>query len=124
MRLFSIAVLAGGLSVLALSGAWAQGATVASLTTPQRSYMVFFDEGSNALSPTAVTNVRNAARVADSAYTIRLHGDDKRVAAVKAELVRQGIRDDMIVTMPAARTLHRTDDGLKDPASRRVEIRF
>jgi hypothetical protein len=124
MRIFSIAVLAGGLSVLALSGAWAQGATVASLTSPQRSYMVFFDEGGNTLSPTAAVNVRNAARAADSAYTIRLHGDDKRVAAVKAELMRQGIPGDMIVTLPAARALHRTDDGLNDPAIRRVEIRF
>lgn len=126
MRRVGIAVLAGGLSMMALSGAGA-GADLASVTGTQRSYMVFFEDGSSTLSPTAAMNVRNAAKgvaTAEWAYVIRLHGEDERITAVKAELVRQGIPGDAIIGRPTPRGLEGTGDGLIDPASRRVEIRF
>jgi hypothetical protein len=127
MQKLSIAVLLGSLLAVPLSGAMSQSTDEASAYTlspsPRSEYIVFFDSGSNRLSPLAIETVRSAAQAARSARMIELAGRPDYANAVKQELVRQGIPANAISIRPATgRPLQKV--GASDPIDRRVEIRF
>jgi outer membrane protein OmpA-like peptidoglycan-associated protein len=127
MQKLSIAALLGSLLAVPLSGAMSQSTDQASAYTLSRSphgeYIVFFDSGSNRLSPLAIETVRSAAQAARSARTIELEGRADYTNAVKQELVRQGVSADAISVHSATnRPLQKV--GASDPIDRRVEIRF
>ena len=87
--------------------------------------MVFTETGSHALSPTAISTLRTAVSEARSARQITLIGRPANVAAVKSELVRQGVPADAIVARnETSAPLPKAGDGLSDLLDRRVEIRL
>jgi hypothetical protein len=122
MRKSGMALLVGGL-LLGATGSMAQELASA-VPAPKGKLMVFADKG-HALSPTALVTVHEAAREARQADRVTLTGQSGNVAAVKSELVRQGVPADSIVVRPqSGAPIARVADGLSDPSERRVEIRF
>ncbi|RJF87324.1 OmpA family protein [Oleomonas cavernae] len=105
-----------------------------------RSYMVFFDWDSVAISSEASQIIRDAAAAAQQLGVTRIeltgHADRsgsarynqrlslKRADAVKAELVALGVSADSISTVGKGETapLVPTPDGVREPQNRRVEI--
>ena len=124
MRKYTLALLAGSFLMGAAGVATAQD--LATATVPSKSdFMVFTEKGSHALSPTAIATIRGAVNDARSARQVTLTGAPENVAAVKAELVRQGVAANAIVARKdAGATLPGAGDGLSDPTERRVTISF
>ena len=124
MRKYTLALLAGSLLIGAAGMATAQD--LATAVAPSKSeFMVFTEKGSHALSPTAIATIRGAVNDARSARQVTLTGSAESVAAVKNELVRQGVPANAIVARNEVGTsLPRTGDGLSDPTDRRVSISF
>jgi hypothetical protein len=138
-----------GCSLLALAAPTVQAQTStapASTTMTQPgevapgSYLVFFGFDEAALSSEARSVVAEAARSYRSTGTAQVtvtgHTDtsgsaeynqalsERRAAAVAAELVRQGVPADSIVTVGRGENdlLVPTGDGVREPQNRRVEI--
>ncbi len=106
---------------------------------PER-FVVFFDFDKSNLSGIAANIVNDAAkesnrvgsaritatgyadRAGSTAYNLGL--SERRAQAVKAELIRQGISENEIVIMwkGEADNLVPTNDGVREPQNRRVEI--
>lgn len=122
MRYSGIAILVGGL--LAAGAASAQTNIAAAVPAPKSEFVVFADKG-QALSPVALDTVRTAAGEASSASRVTLVGRADNAAAVKGELMRQGVPAQAIVVKAENRApIAKATDGLSDPIDRRVEIRF
>src|SRR5882757_5034343 len=119
MQKYGIALLAGTLLVGAAAGTMAQELASA-VPAPKGEFMVFTEKGSHALSPTAITTIRSAVGEARTARQVTLIGRPENVAAVKDELVRQGVPADAIVARNDAAPLPKVGDGLSDPSERRV----
>ena len=124
MRNYTLALVAGSLLMGTAGAALAQD--VATAVVPSKSeFMVFTEKGSYALSPTAMATIRSAVADARSAHRVTLTGSPESVAAVKSELVRQGVPANAIVARnEAGSPLPRTGDGLGDAADRGVSIAF
>ena len=110
--------------------------------TPElaRSYMVFFDWDSTAITPDASQIIRDAASAAQTLGVTRIeltgHADRsgsprynqrlslKRAEAVKAELIALGVSPDSISTVGKGESapLVPTPDGVREAQNRRVEI--
>ena len=122
MRYSGIAILAGGLLLAGTAAAQTNIATA--VPAPKGEFIVFADQG-NALSPLARDTVRAAASEASSASRVTLIGRPEAIAAVKGELLRQGVPARAIMARPESRApIAQAADGLSDPIDRRVEIRF
>ncbi|PWR23944.1 OmpA family protein [Zavarzinia compransoris] len=105
-----------------------------------RSYMVFFDWDSTAITPDASQIIRDAASAAQTLGVTRIeltgHADRsgsprynqrlslKRADAVKAELIALGVAADSISTVGKGESapLVPTPDGVREAQNRRVEI--
>ncbi|MEQ9200352.1 MAG: OmpA family protein, partial [Rhodospirillales bacterium] len=105
-------------------------------------YLVFFDFDRAELRPDSSEVVRTAAANAKIGKITRLmatgHADrsgtnrynlalsERRAESVRAELVRQGIpADQIVITFKGeAEPLVPTEDGVREPQNRRVEIIF
>ena len=124
MRKYTLALLAGSLLVGAAGMATAQD--LATAATPSKSeFMVFTEKGSHALSPTAIATIRSAMNDARSARQVTLTGSPENVAAVKNELMRQGVPANAIVARnDTSSPLPKAGDGLSDPSERRVAFTF
>lgn len=103
-------------------------------------FIVFFDWDKSVLTQEAQTILRNAARFADRENATRIratgHADrsgsvaynmalsERRAQAVKAELIRLGVPEDEIGISwkGESENLVPTDDGVREPQNRRVEI--
>lgn len=105
-----------------------------------RKFLVFFDfnsteltEGSRALIEAAYNTSKkvsysiidatgHADRAGPDGYNLKL--SERRAAAVKAELVRLGVAANKVVTLGKGERdpLTQTDDGVREPQNRRVEI--
>jgi len=93
--------------------------------SPKSEFMVFTEKGNHALSPTAIATIRSAVSESRSARQVKLTGSTENVAAVKGELVRQGVPANAIVARnDVGSPLPKAGDGLSDPAERRVSISF
>jgi hypothetical protein len=123
MQKYGIALLAGTLLVGAAAGTMAQELASA-VPAPKGEFMVFTEKGSHALSPTAISTIRTAVSEARTARQVTLIGRPENVAAVKSELVRQGVPADAIVARNDVAPLPKVGDGLSDPSDRRVEIKL
>jgi hypothetical protein len=122
MRKYTLALVAGSLVMGAVGVASAQD--LASAVVPSKSeFMVFTEKGSHTLSPTAVATIRSAVTDARSARQVTLTGSPENVAAVKGELVRQGVPANAIVARNDLGSPLPKADGL-DPSDRRVSITF
>jgi uncharacterized protein involved in exopolysaccharide biosynthesis len=124
MRKYTLALVAGGLLMGAAGVAAAQELATA-VPSPKSEFMVFTEKGNHALSPTAITTIRSAVSAARSASQVTLIGSPESVAAVKHELVREGVPADAIVARnDLGAPLPKAGDGLSDAADRRVAISF
>jgi hypothetical protein len=93
--------------------------------SPKSEFMVFTEQGNHALSPTAIATIRSAVNDARGARQVTLTGSAENVAAVKGELMRQGVPANAIVARnDLGSPLPKAGDGLSDPADRRVSISF
>ena len=106
----------------------------------QRNFLVFFDWDKADITAEAQRVIQQAAASAKAGNVARItltgHADrsgperynqklsERRAAAVKAELVKQGIAANQIVTIGKGETqpLVPTADGVREPQNRRVEI--
>jgi outer membrane protein OmpA-like peptidoglycan-associated protein len=106
----------------------------------QQAFQVYFDLNSTRLTPTARSVVQQAAAKARQGQVARVtvtgHTDttgsarynqrlsERRAAAVKAELVRDGVPSDEIVTVGQGEQglAVPTAAGVNEPRNRRVEI--
>lgn len=111
-----------------------------SRATASRSYLAFFDFDKSELTPEAQEIIRKAWEDAGNGEVVRIeltgHADragtdrynirlsERRSQAVKRELVRLGASAQDIVTFAKGETdpLVPTDDGVREPQNRRVEI--
>jgi hypothetical protein len=123
MRKYTLALLAGGLLMGVAGAATAQDLAMA-VPSPKSEFMIFTEKGSHALSPTALSTIRSAVSEARNARQVTLTGGPENVAAVKSELLRQGVPANAIVARnDAGSPLPKVGDGL-DPSDRRVSITF
>ena len=112
-------------ALCAATSAMAQSTQLAYATAPRNDFVVFFDQDTTMLSLTALKTVRMAASEAGPAQTVRLSGSPERTAAVKAELISDGIPAGMIeVRKGASEPLPAAPGVTNSPADRRVEIKF
>ncbi len=106
----------------------------------QRNFLVFFDFNESTLTPEASRIIQQAATTARQGNVTRItatgHTDtsgspqynqrlsERRADAVRADLVRQGIPANQIVTIGRGESelRVRTADGVREPQNRRVEI--
>jgi hypothetical protein len=123
MRNFTLALMAGGLLIGAAGVASAQEVATA-VPSPKSEFMVFTEKGSHTLSPTAMSTIRSAVNDAQGAHKITLTGKPESVAAVKGELVREGVPEHAIVARNEVSPLPKASDGLSDAADRGVSISF
>ena len=124
MRNYTLALVAGGLLMGAASVVSAQDLATA-VPSPKSEFMVFTEQGNHALSPTAIATIRSAVNDARGARQVTLTGSAENVAAVKGELMRQGVPANAIVARnDLGSPLPKAGDGLSDPADRRVSISF
>ena len=123
MRKYTLALLAGGLLMGVAGAATAQDLAMA-VPSPKSEFMIFTEKGSHALSPTALSTIRSAVSEARNARQVTLTGGPENGAAVKSELLRQGVPANAIVARnDAGSPLPKVGDGL-DPSDRRVSITF
>ena len=121
------AILLGGLFVTPFQAAFSQTIQIAYASEPRPGYVVFFDKGSVQLSSAADETIRRAATDTDrSSGLVRVVGRADYAEAVKNELVRDGIpaRSIVITAGTTQRPLAANGDGVSEPSSRRVEIRY
>jgi hypothetical protein len=120
------AMLLSGLVAAPLQASMAQSTEVAFASDPRPGYVVFFDKGTSHLSRVADETIRRAAADADrSAGLVRVVGRADYAAAVKNELVRDGVPARSIVVVPkTANPLPTIADGVSEPANRSVEIKY
>jgi NAD(P)H-flavin reductase len=123
MRNFTLVLVAGGLLMGAAGAASAQQLATAG-PSPKGDVMVFTEKGSHTLSPTAMNTIRSAVDEARDAHRITLTGSPASVAAVKGELVRQGVPENAIVARNDVPSLPKAGDGLSDATDRGVSISF
>ena len=117
-----------------------RAAAPAPATSPARAFLVFFDwnsatltEGARSVIATAARNVGqvgsvtvvatgHADRSGPDAYNLNL--SRQRAESVKAELVRLGVpaREISVAARGEAEPLVQTDDGVREPQNRRVQI--
>ena len=106
----------------------AAAAPTAEAVKPRPGYIVFFEQNSTEVSPTAAGTIRIAARAArvNKAPMVRIVGRADYAEAVKAELVRQGVSASSIVLVGRDDTgpLVRASTGGTEPINRRVLIAF
>ncbi len=116
------------------------GATLSAQPARANRYMIFFDEGSDALSPASLSEIvlakteidrRVAAEIMVIGHTDRAGSEEvnealsqRRVEAVRAWLLAAGIAEADIETASRGERepLVPTADGVADPRNRRVEI--
>ena len=123
MRKYTLALLAGGL-LMGVAGAATAQELATAVPSPKSEFMVFTEKGSHTLSPTAMATIRSAVTDARSARQVTVTGSPENVAAVKGELVRQGVPANAIVARnDTGSPLPKAGDGL-DPSDRRVSITF
>jgi len=120
------AILLGGLVVAPFQASMAQTNVAYAHANEQPSYVVFFDKGTSHLSRVADETIRRAAVDADkSAGLVRVVGRADYAAAVKDELVRNGVPSRSIVVVPkTGNPLPTIADGVSEPANRSVEIKY
>ena len=121
------AILLGGLIAAPVQASMAQTTNVAYAYASERSgYVVFFDKGTSQLSAVANETIRRAAADKDKAAgLVRVVGRADYAAAVKNELVRDGVPARSIVVVPKnGNPLPTIADGVSDPANRSVEIKY
>jgi NAD(P)H-flavin reductase len=118
-----VAALVAGSLLVGVAGV-ASAQDLATATVPSKSeFMVFTEKGSHALSPTALATIRSAVTDARSARQVTVTGSPENVAAVKGELMRQGVPANAIVARNDVGSPLPKADGL-DPSDRRVSITF
>ena len=106
----------------------------------QRAFQVFFDFDKSAITPDAASIISQAAQTAlaghitsikvtghtDTVGTVKYNQklSERRAAAVKAELIKDGMPTDEISTLGVGKTglLVPTPDGVREPQNRRAEI--
>lgn len=120
------AILLGGLVVAPFQASMAQTNVAYAYTNEQPGYVVFFDKGTSQLSAIADETIRRAAADADKAAgLVRVVGRADYAAAVKNELVRDGVPARSIVVVPRnGSPLPTIADGVSEPANRSVEIKY
>ncbi|HEX9522496.1 MAG TPA: hypothetical protein VF949_05995 [Reyranella sp.] len=121
------AILLGGLVVAPFQASTAQTTNVAYGYASERpGYVVFFDKGTSQLSAVASETIRRAASDTDKAAgLVRVVGRADYAAAVKNELVRDGVPARSIVVVPKnGNPLPTIADGISEPANRSVEIKY
>jgi len=120
------AILLGSLVVAPFQASLAQTTEVAFANDPRPGYVVFFDKGTSRLSSVADETIRRAAADADrAAGLVRVVGRADYAAAVKNELVRDGVPARSIVVVPkSGNPLPTIADGVSEPANRSVEIKY
>jgi hypothetical protein len=120
------AILLGGLVAAPLQASMAQSTEVAFANDPRPGYVVFFDKGTSQLSAIASETIRRAAAGTDKAAgLVRVVGRADHAAAVKNELVRDGVPARSIVVVPKnGNPLPAIADDVSDPANRSVEIKY
>jgi OmpA-OmpF porin, OOP family len=109
-------------------------------SVPEKTYLVFFDFDQAVITPEGMKILEEAAANAGKANVVRInvtgHTDrsgtdkynqrlsEKRAAAVKNALIKLGLNAKEIVTMAKGESepLVATDDGVREPQNRRVEI--
>lgn len=117
-------------------------APVPAVRAPERSYMVFFDFGSAALTPNVANTLDGVAVAYKQAGNVEVvvagHTDragsaqynqqlsKQRAEAVRGYLLAKGIPDEMqkIIAMGESAPLVKTADGVAEARNRRVEITF
>ncbi len=129
MRNACIAIVMGGLILGAAATASAQEMAMATpgpnMEAPSKEFVVFANRDGRSLSPTALDTLRMAASEAAASSKVTLVGRPAETAAVKAELVRQGVPGQAIAVRHEARApIAKPSDGLGDPLDRRVEIKL
>jgi hypothetical protein len=120
------AIVLGGLVVAPFQASMAQTNVAYAHANEQPGYVVFFDKGTSQLSAVADETIRRAAADADKAAgLIRVVGRADYAAAVKNELVRDGVPARSIVVVPRnGSPLPTIADGVSEPANRSVEIKY
>jgi hypothetical protein len=120
------AILLGGLVVAPFQASMAQTNVAYAHPNEQPGYVVFFDKGTSQLSAIADETIRRAAADADKAAgLVRVVGRADYAAAVKNELVRDGVPARSIVVVPRnGSPLPTIADGVSEPANRSVEIKY
>ena len=120
------AILLGGLVVAPFQASMAQTNVAYAYSSERPGYVVFFDKGTGQLSPVAGETIRRAATEADKAAgLVRVVGRADYAAAVKNELVRDGVPARSIVVVPRnGNPLPAIADGVSEPANRSVEIKY
>ena len=120
------AILLGGLVVAPFQASMAQTNMAYAYSSERPGYVVFFDKGTGQLSPVAGETIRRAATEADKAAgLVRVVGRADYAAAVKNELVRDGVPARSIVVVPRnGNPLPTIADGVSEPANRSVEIKY
>jgi outer membrane protein OmpA-like peptidoglycan-associated protein len=106
----------------------------------QRAFQVFFDFNKSDITSDAAAIIAQAAQTAVSGHIAKIevtgHTDtvgtvkynqklsERRAAAVKAELIKDGVSGDSIDTIGVGKTglLVPTPDGVREPQNRRAEI--
>jgi hypothetical protein len=123
MQKYTLALLAG--SLLMGAGGVASAQDLATAAVPSKSeVLVFTEKGNHALSPTALSTIRSAVNDARGGK-VTLSGSPANVAAVKSELVRQGVPSTSIVARnDVGSPLPNSGGGLSDIANRGVSITF
>ena len=120
------AILLGGLVVAPFQASMAQTNVAYAHANERPGYVVFFDKGTSQLSTLADETIRRAAADADKAAgLVRVVGRADYAAAVKNELVRDGVPARSIVVVPRnGSPLPTIADGISEPANRSVEIKY
>ena len=125
-----VALLAPGLTANAqnLAAAAPSNASTAAAAKPRPGYVVFFEQNSAELSPTANATIRLAADASRSNKppVIRIVGRADLAEAVKSALVLQGVLPTSIalVGRDDSNPIVRASTGTVEPMNRRVSIAF
>lgn len=118
--------LIGGLFLAPLSGAMAQEVAYAPPQIPTQ-YVVFMDSGTSRVPEAAADTIRSAAVSASggtSMRSVKLVGRPDYAQVVKTQMVKDGVPASSIAILPEEKPLPTAGDGLKDTASRKVEIKL
>ena len=118
----------------------APAAAPAPAPEPQRAFQVFFDFNKSDITADAASIIRQAAATVVAGHLAKIdvtgHTDtvgsagynqklsERRAAAVKAELIKDGVGADTIATVGVGKSglLVPTPDGVREPQNRRAEI--
>ena len=118
----------------------APAAAPAPAPEPQRAFQVFFDFNKSDITADAASIIKQAAATVVAGHIAKIdvtgHTDtvgsagynqklsERRAAAVKAELIKDGVGADTIATVGVGKSglLVPTPDGVREPQNRRAEI--